>query len=284
MPFAEDVDLAVAAQQIRDQVSAEDGGQSRYKQFLDRLFRPSTERATHDSLHEDLLGLGICGICTTNYDHVLESASISYQFATKGATGDPPFCEPIDLCDEDHRYKVARFLRGLDARGGLHRVLHLHGSYDKPMHMVVTIRDFQKQYGQEVKDATELPLATLHQRVLWALAALHPFVFVGFSFADPYFSRVLEVAFRDFDRSEDSTHFALYPSEDEGDQADIEARLRKHGVTPVFYPVRYLPGTTEADHSSLHRLVTDIRSQLSYSKSSSVPTTAADISRRMLKT
>ncbi len=247
-------DLAVAADHVRSAVVKRDGDDARYKQFLERTFRPHGSRL-HEQLHEDLLCLRICGVCTTNYDQVLESAITARQI---GAQVGVPRCESIDLCDDGHRYRVPRFLRSLSRGGDLRSVLHLHGFHTLPERMVVTSEDFKARYGEPeghgVHGGARL---TFHERVLWSLSAMHSILFVGFSFTDPYFMRVLEVSYRDFERPVEHPHVALYPVEEGEDREQLRTLLEKYGVIPIFFDV-----TTEAadkDFGALRTLVEELR-------------------------
>jgi hypothetical protein len=231
-----------------------------YYNFLERQFEPMQGRTRlHDDLHVALVQMGFCGLVTTNYEPVLESA-VTEAFASDVG----PFrCEEIDLC-QDRVYRVFDFFRGLAKRKKPCWVLHLHGYYRNPQGIILTEGDYRKRYGEhpaydEDGRAQNVILNSLHRKVLWTLFATHPLVFVGFSLQDNFFVHMLRVIREDFELGSDLTHYALIGFTTEADKKRIWEYLRQHNTMPIFYPIPELMRSgEEEDHSGLKRLVYEV--------------------------
>ena len=200
-----------------------------YHYELETIFRPKSGKSNYEQFHQTLVRLPFCGVVTTNYDTVLESAIGSIR---KEDEIDPR-CHSIDLCiDRDPRidrsYRVFEFLRGLSAHHSdssvhhFHSVLHLHGYWEHPERIILTKGDYERHYGFLKASSPEKPnkiLDTLHRKVVWSLLVMRPVVFVGFSLKDPAFELMLSIVKEDFNMPDNQPlHFALLPSMDGNNQ------------------------------------------------------------------
>ena len=164
-----------------------------------------------------LLRLPFCGVATTNYDEVLETTIKVVR--TEDSLN--PHCHAIDLCN-NRPHRVFEFLRDLSTQNPDPAVLHIHGYWENPEHIVLTSEDYDRRYRVPAPTAPpptpeisipDRQLVTLHQKVVWSLLTMRPVVFVGFSLEDPAFDLMLKFVMKDFDLPRrPSRHFALLPS------------------------------------------------------------------------
>lgn len=289
-PFPAGLSLLGKASFIRRSLDSYDDRENRERQFLRHLeftFRPSRS-TSYANFHTTLVRLPFCGVATTNYDQVLEIAIA----AVRSEAGLDPNCRTIDLCiNQQHR--VFEFLRGLSSRNAYPAVLHIHGYWEDPEHILLTSEDYENRYGVPVPLASttspaisppDRHLDSLHRKVVWSLLTMRPVVFVGFSLEDPGFDLMLQFVMKDFNLPHrPSPHFALLPSQDEDSQAEQQERdaerLSRFGVLPIFYSV-----TTETNGSvqydALPRLVESLAVEVGR-LTGSPP--LATISRRLLE-
>ena len=249
--------------------------------FLERKFEPPSDRARlHDDLHVALVQLGFCGLVTTNYEPVIESA-VAEAFASDVG----PFrCDFIDLC-QDRVYRVFDFFRSLASGEKPRWVLHLHGYYRNPQGIILTEEDYRRRYGEQPTYDAEgrvqnMILDSLHRKVLWTLFATHPLVFVGFSLQDGFFVHMLQVVREDFELGSDLTHYALMGGRTEEDKRHIWDYLRRYNTMPIFYDIPEGQAEGAQDHSGLKRLIFELAEQVGAPFVSSEVT---DITRRMLE-
>lgn len=253
-----------------------------YYNFLERRFEPRSDRPRlHDDLHIALVRLPFCGLVTSNYEPVIESA-IADAFA--GDMG--PFrCEPIDLCDE-RVYRVLDFFRSLASDGPPRWVLHLHGYYRNPQRLILTDEDYRRHYGDppeydEEGTPQSVILDKLHRKVLWTLFVTHPLVFIGFGLRDDFFNHMLRVLRQDLQLGNDLTHFALMPFTTDEDQEKTVEYLRLLNTMPVFYRVPAVENAgQEPDHGGLKRLVLELAEEVGVPV---VSDAIASINKRMLE-
>ena len=264
-PFPENLDLPEKATFIRNRLRAYHDREARERQFLEHLestFRPRSPR-NYEDFHKTLLRLPFCGVATTNYDEVLETAIK----VVRTEDGLNPNCHAIDLCN-NRPHRVFEFLRGLSVQNPDPAVLHIHGYWENPEHIVLASEDYNRLYRVPAPTAPpptpEIPtpdrhLDTLHRKVVWSLLTMRPVVFVGFSLEDPAFNLMLEFVMKDFDLPRrPSRHFVLLSSCAYGGQAEQEehvaAYLSRFAVLPIFYTL-----TTDANgrvqHDALPQLI-----------------------------
>ena len=264
-PFPENLGLLEKASFIRNRLRAYDDREARERQFLGYLestFRPriSTNFA---GFHKTLLRLPFCGVATTNYDQVLEIAIT----VVRSEDGLVPNCHAIDLCNK-RPHRVFEFLRGLSAQNAYPAVLHIHGYWEHPEHIVLTAEDYESLYRLQAPTASprtleisapDSHLDTLHRKVVWSLLTMRPVVFVGFSLEDPGFDLMLEFVMKDFELPRrPSPHFALLPSRVHDSQAEQQERdakrLGRFGVLPIFYSVT-IDANGHVRHDALPQLI-----------------------------
>jgi hypothetical protein len=279
-------DLLLRAEFIRTTLDAYPDREDRLRQYrtcLQNIFRPKQGRPGHAPFHRTLVRLPFCGIVTTNYDSVVESA-VSYSAFEQGADVN---CHTIDLCVADKAPRVFEFLRGLSASTPIAEVLHLHGFWDNAATLILTAADYAKRYGivPPAPDAGALAgpptiLDTLHRKVLWALLTMRSVVFLGFSLEDPAFQFILDLVKRDFDLAPNpAPHVGLLGAADEEQQERDAARLRPLGVMPVFYKIT-IGDDLKPNHDALSALIQDIGAELQIP---GVAPRLADISARMMR-
>jgi hypothetical protein len=252
-----------------------------YYNFLDRRFEPRPDRAKqHDDFHVALVQLGFCGLVTTNYEEVIESAVIEAYTSDMG----PWRCAHIDLCQR-RSYRVFDFFRSLATGEKPRWVLHLHGHHLNPEGIILTEDDYLQGYGErphyDTQDrAQNVILDSLHRKVLWALFATHPLVFVGFSLQDGFFDHMMRVVKEDFELGSDPAHFALMGATTEEDREGIREYLRPRNTMPVFYHVPEVRAGEEQDHSDLKRLIYELAGEVGVP---SVSSGVTSVTRRMLE-
>lgn len=206
--------------------------------FIKERFGPERANSRYDELHLELVGLPFCGLVTTNYDRVLEDATQAHLYKVMGAKA--PGCKPRDLCYDEHGTFVFDFIRRLarsSDMGCRDEILHLHGYYEHPKHIILTDSDYSKRYGRMLPgSSSQGSEVTIHHKVLWSLLVTHPFVFFGFSMYDPYFIRITEIIKKEFELGSTyvkNRHYAVLPME-KVDEALTE-RLKSAGILPVLY-------------------------------------------------
>jgi hypothetical protein len=220
---------------------------------LERTFGPARRREYYDQVHQVLVRAGFRGIVTTNYDSLLEDA----------ASDDGPRCEDLDLCAR-RSFAVFDFLRATSGGRSRAFVLHLHGWFRSPQHLILTSDDYAKRYGPYFQHTDEgvqvrVDLDTMHRKVMWALFVSYPVLFVGFSLRDPALRHFLDLINNDFERGRDLDHFAVMGAADEAQEQHTAAELGQYGVTPIFYPVTRDPGLgADASHRALENVLVDL--------------------------
>jgi hypothetical protein len=244
-PFPTGLDLLQRASFVRTTLETFNNRVDRrrlYRDSLEHTFGP--HNPNFGPLHRSLIQLPVCGIATTNYDPVLESAITAARVA--GGLG---VCQAIDVC-ANHRHRVFRFLRSLSAEGDIESVLHLHGYWEHPDGLILTSENYAERYGLvaaadpaaagDPLAAPGRPLDTFHRKVVWSLLTTRPVMFVGFSVEDPAFQLMLSFVHEDFDLAPNpAAHFAVLPSDpaDAGHRDRDADRLAGFGVRPVFYDI-----------------------------------------------
>jgi hypothetical protein len=246
---------------IKDELD-KNGRLDDYYNFLDRRFGPPNSGRNCDDFHVALVRLGFCGITTTNFDRVLEDAIIE-AFTNEN---EPSHCEALDMC-VPRKYHVFQFMRDLSVPHPPKWVLHIHGYYLNPHNIILTEEDYRVKYGKEptldengnITSITSRELDSLHRRVLYALVATHPVVFLGFSMDDVFFNHILHIVQQDFELGSDPANIAImdYTTREERERRD--SYLRRMGVSPIFY---HAPNTVATggipDHSGLKKLILEI--------------------------
>lgn len=137
---------------------------------------PTGGHFTHASVHEQLMNLEPKVIVTTNYDKILERATLSGYGV--------------------HTYASSTL--GSEVRGGRDVIIKIHGSVDEPQNIILSRSDYSRirRDGQHVLD------------VVQALFTVYPALFVGYSFTDPDVQLLLENVVRSSTNTT-SSHYLL---------------------------------------------------------------------------
>ena len=252
--------------------------------------------------------MGFCGIATLNYDVVLETAIIAASHDAGYHSG----CEAIDLRAEKRQQCVHKYLQSLRPAECHGHVLHLHGIYNNAERIILTRQDYQDAYdglmsGSRVAVGDTLgemsgelaahyanaqhPQITFQKKVMWALLATHPMLFVGFGMNDGFFLDVIRMVREDFNLCSEQVHYALMSYRErshteESQREKTERDLKALGISPIFYYVPEPEGLNgDEDHSGLKRLVSELARSVGVSTvTPRVPAISPnDISRRMLE-
>lgn len=275
--LGEQEDLAEYADSILGQIE-QNNRKSEYYKYLERLFAPKATGATYDEMHQILVKLDFRGIVTTNYDMVIEAAIID---VLRDQNGYYTNCDSVDLCNQERRFRVSEFLRNLSATSNYRSsVLHLHGFYSNAPQIILTKKDYLTNYGRISKTGLEqVPLDSLHRKVIWTLLATYPVVFIGFGMKDPFFMSLLEVAKEDLNLEGDTLHYAILPDSD--DEEGAKKLKERYTVQPIFYPIREgeVVGSNP-DHSALKELILEFAEKMGIQTGTQ---SAATITRRMLE-
>ena len=256
LPKPKGADLTVYADLIKGKLAGE-GRIREYYKFLERTFQPKNNRNNHTAFHCALVKLGFCGIVTTNYDIVLETA-VGEAFSEDRYWR----CDPIDLC-LSKPYRVFDFLRTLSPNTDHRWVLHLHGCFDNSEQIILTRNDYLRAYGElganGMNKESNRILDTIHRKVIWALLTMHSVVFVGFSMKDPFFMKMLEVVQKDFGLYSEPVHFAMMGYTSDEDEEKTSLFLRHKGIHPIFYHMPKLKNSNNIpDYNGLERLVFEL--------------------------
>lgn len=196
---------------------------SAFYTYIDETFGHDRNPPAQTKTHEALMRLPFAAYVTINYDIGLTEA----------------------------RRKITRFVSYHDMNGygpkatnrwcggvaaafssGEKEILHLHGRFNEPNDIVLTLAQYQRAYE------------TSHKRILESLWKRQGLVLVGYGFADPWINFIASNALIGLAR--DRPHFALIgvPEDTWEERAFYE---RTYGLRPIFYPVR-----PDHDHSALH--------------------------------
>jgi hypothetical protein len=231
------------------------GRMDEFLKFLERCFNPENKQKPNE-FHETLINLGYSGIFTTNYDFVLEIAMTSLINKERGSI---PNITSIDLCDDRTITKMdlSDYLRSLSLHELQRRVLHIHGIYRNPEKIILSESKYLKAYGEISNDCkkVDVPLDSLHRKVLWSILVMYPVLFVGFSLLDPFFMPMLEIVRRDLKLDGDSHHYAILPSTDIEKAFELK---QKFCIESIFY--YYVKDSR--DYSGLHHLIGAINHEI----------------------
>ena len=224
-------DKLAYAKDIKLHIQNKTGDLSRYYALLQNLFSPKDP--PFEDFHKKLVLLPFRGILTTNYDTVLEAAlgNIEPRFAYDNSL----------VIDENSAGRVHEFLMAMNKDKRMtRRIAHLHGRFDLPSSIILSIEDYHRAYGlrlatNQVQRDSEW---TLHRKLLWAMLATRRVVFIGFSMEDPYFDNTLETVSTDLWRWDKSIHFAIMSissTNAENSKTRADGLRREYGVDTVFY-------------------------------------------------
>jgi hypothetical protein len=188
-------------------------GERQYHTILSRMFKDSRYSQPMPSLLLDIIGLNFKHIFTTNYDLTLER------------THQQRYRESPAQLDWDNQSEVRSFLASIDT---LERrtYVHLHGKHNQPQSIVLTYRDYVDRYIRSDERSERL----------FVLFSTECFAFVGFSLEDPDFMQILRQVNSRLGVTDDPTHFAILPANEQDNLSLERRRLRgKFDVDPIFY-------------------------------------------------
>jgi len=177
--------------------------------------------------HEALSLIAQRGVVTFNYDE-----GISTAFARK--TSNLP-----RIIRADDKYELTRWIHGEPFADGRLPIIHWHGSISAPDRMILTADDYNRFYGKQ-DNRSFIEDLWRGQRLL----------VVGFSFSDPFLTRIAESVLRSLET--DNQHFALIGWREKGPTTALTRRTysRKYRLTPIFYRIME-DGDGREDHSAL---------------------------------
>ena len=244
--FTED-DPLLFADEIQRYFKRHDGNLNRYYEILGQQFALTARGCT--STHEKLVRLPFKGYVTTNYDQSLETALIR-------AGNTRPDCAVVVKKHNKDAHKVSEFLLSLDDRKLSQRVAHLHGLENQTEEIVLSAWDYQQAYGfRQSRDGNGATAKqddwTLHRKLVWALLATRRLIFFGFSFTDPYLTKILRDVTADLWSRRIGRHFAIAPLDRNtvGAAQTREREFLEYGVQIVFYD------NLDANHAELVKLI-----------------------------
>lgn len=237
------------AQNIKDYLTKNDA-LNKYYNLIYKLFRPRNPPC--DDFHRTLVQLPFKGLLTTNYDTVLETAL--------GETNSPSPDEWSLVVGNHANQRVSEFLLSLDSDKFPRRVAHLHGKYDFPESIILSLEDYIKIYKMRPHDSggklqETAPSWSPHRKLLWALLATRRVVFIGFGMSDPLITGILDFVSSDLWRWDESVHFAIMPiTQRDKERSILRAKelRRELGVEVVFYE------DFHNSHVGLRRLIAEI--------------------------
>ena len=270
MEFAPALTLSVDNLADVDEIASLAAAAGRTTEYLKRLDRTfSFDGAPRKDLafHRRLVSLGFCGLITPNFDPALEEACIT-EYSNAACVHR---CESVDLTDHKRPYLVFDFLRRLGESPRHSGVLHLHGLHSAPDRLILGATHYARAYGHDLSSANA-DLRTLPRKIIWTLLATRPVLFVGFSMADPFFTKTLELVGGDFILTDEPAHFAIIPydvnlTDTAGMLASAvaheEAKQKLHDalppwLVPIFYHAPRVPRTGLPDHSQLVALIDEL--------------------------
>jgi hypothetical protein len=257
-PKAVESDPLIRAERIK-RAFTDAQRQDDYYAHIEKAFGPKPT-SPYTQLQLGLLRFGFRGAITTNFDPSLENA-----FTVQNLAAGQLACIALDL-GGPRPFAVFDFLR--DAACGVTSkfVLHLHGVYSNPEGVVLAASDYDERYGDIAHlDVDGRPahrsLDDPTRKVIWALLATHPTLFVGFSLSDPALRHILSVTSADFRRGRHLDHYAILGSGSQEEERKSAVLARGHGITPVFYRITRSNDLPE-DHSDLEALVAGLGADL----------------------
>ena len=241
-------DALAYAEDIKSHIRDKTGGLGRYYARLENLFGPKDP--PYKDFHRKLVALPFRGILTTNYDTVLEAALGKLEPRTA--------YDNSLVIDENSAGRVHEFLMAMNNDKRMtRRIAHLHGRFDTPISIILSIEDYHRVYGlrlptDQVQGDSEW---TLHRKLLWAVLATRRVIFVGFSVADPYFNEMLETVSTDLWRWDKSIHFAIMSissANAENSKTRADGLRREYGVDTIFYE------DSDNSHQGLDRILDEV--------------------------
>jgi hypothetical protein len=160
----------------------------------------------------DLVALPFKHLLTSNYD-------ISLELHHSPANRPPSICL--------NHPAAAEFITNFTDDNYERRIVHVHGRYDEPEHIILTEED----YGRYVQSA-------VFQEFWHVVPAASRFVFFGFGFQDfdllyTFRRRIMALG---ANQHGNRRHFAIMPLSDPASDGAVTVRMRmQYGIEPVFF-------------------------------------------------
>jgi len=185
-----------------------------FKNIIFNIYRPKKENNNFKPFHQNIIRIPFRHYLTTNYDKVLESASIGLSktlesFCWKDIRKLRNFFQFInDPTQQDNRY-----------------IFHIHGIYDDIKSIILTEKDYMSFYSRD----------DLAQKILWSVISSFRMCFIGFSMKDLDLLSIFRKTRWDFGGGS-PRHFAII------EENNLEARITKrnylrdkYGIDPIFF-------------------------------------------------
>ncbi len=229
------------AEKLRQHLSSGPKGAKRYHELLyQRFVGPPALTPFHD----DLVALPVRGFLTTNYDNTIQTSLMR-------RPGDFRPVEKTVIVDGGPANRETDFYDALRTRSS-RLVAHVHGYFTHPETIVLTATDYRRAYGESGIDRAPTRVESFLKQVFTG----YPVIFVGFSFQDPYFVRMLEAIANQLGTWGRARHFALMPTtrERKAEYCDAAASWRERlSIATAFYP------NDDNTHSALQNVIRDLR-------------------------
>lgn len=249
-PYTDDIeDFLLYADRVKNCI-----GNERFHNVIFQQYKPhaNTHERFHEVLCRFLIDGKLKGITTTNYDIGFESALAS----VTGGAG-----EAVRLDAGIAPAKIFEFLFSLNNGGVPKRILHWHGTYDVPLSLILSGSEYQASYGfklnkplQPIIDAVNANMSegqfadllsefglvwTRHRKLIYSLFATRRLIFMGFSFNDPYFLKMLETISDDLHSYGYDNHYLVQRLRNTDEKLGLFQRARemkdRYGIETVFF-------------------------------------------------
>jgi len=231
-------------------------GPDAYYDFIYKCYSPSVDdyyRDFHRTLARLLLDGKLKAITTTNYDEILDSALSSYTHLSNSTVYINKTIAPAMVFD---------FLRSLNSKEIIKRVLHFHGIYSERGSIILSKSEYEGFYGfnlenpgsslyEALKDPAlkEENIAQLlnqhgmnwplHRKILWSFFATRRMIFMGFSLTDPFFRRMLEHVRNDLHTNGYDNHFLIVRLANATEKVKALSAAKefrkKYGIVSIYF-------------------------------------------------
>jgi SIR2-like domain len=212
-------------------------GDARFQRFIQTEFQPRTT-TPHDVLYR-IANLPFAHFLTFNFDTSNERVH--------EAIGRP--CASITTANDG---QLLEFLRNFDGAQYARTSVHIHGLYSDPIdRIVLTNAGYARLYRSN----------NFFRQALWSLAISRQLVFLGYSFNDAAFNKVMTDVAWDLGEDQEPNHFAVLPIWPAEDDAPVRNTYNDtYLIEPVFYELR---GDRNApDYGAFVELMTGIANEL----------------------
>ncbi|MBB3973758.1 SIR2 family protein [Hansschlegelia beijingensis] len=201
-----------------------------FRSFIADIFRNSN--AHYTASHSNLCKLPTSAFITTNYDDGLEVAyAASCQKSAFQARA-------------TDRSELARWTQGDVFSTERTTVLHWHGTAADPDGMMLTSDDYDQFYSD-----------SHNTNFIRHLLASRQVLFIGFSFNDPFLSRLAEGSMRSAQTGQRHFAFIGRPTDQPTTPLIREQFMRKYRISPIFYALNKDALTGFSSHESLQPLL-----------------------------